>query len=269
MEALLVTHHGKEEALTAPFATHLGLTLVPAELDTDRFGTFSGEIERIGTPLECAEQKCRAGLDLGTHRVALASEGSFIPHPALPFMQADSELLLYVDTTSGIRLHESLLSTETNHAAITLEREEDLAPFLERALFPSHGLIAKYGASIEKGIQCGERLSLIIEEAKRRNLPLTLETDMRAHMNPTRMRTIAELGERLACRLATYCPSCGTPGWGRIATEAGLPCESCHFPTPRVRAELFGCCLCPYTELHPRSDGVAEAQADCCPICNP
>ena len=45
-----------------------------------------------------------------------------------------------------------------------------------------------------------------------------LETDMRAHCNPTRMRSIRRLGLSLVRRLRTPCPACGSPGWGFLDT---------------------------------------------------
>jgi len=41
-----------------------------------------------------------------------------------------------------------------------------------------------------------------------------LETDMRAHCNPTRMRSIRRLGIALVRRLQTPCSECGSPGLG-------------------------------------------------------
>ncbi len=46
----IATKHGKESVIARPFLRALGLTAtVPLELDTDSLGTFSGEVERMGT----------------------------------------------------------------------------------------------------------------------------------------------------------------------------------------------------------------------------
>ena len=92
---------------------------------------------------------------------------------------------------------------------------------------------------------------------------------MRAHMNPTRMGVIAALAERLARRIATPCPSCATPGFGPLRTEAGLPCAECSGKTALVRAVIHGCARCGYEETHPRPDGRTEANPAECPLCNP
>lgn len=49
-----------------------------------------------------------------------------------------------------------------------------------------------------------------------------LETDMRAHCNPTRMAAIRQLSFLLVRRLSSLCPSCGAPGWAVVDSEPGL-----------------------------------------------
>ena len=49
--AVLTTKHGKERAVGRPLRAALGLIVaVPEEIDTDLLGTFTGEVERVGTP---------------------------------------------------------------------------------------------------------------------------------------------------------------------------------------------------------------------------
>lgn len=45
------TMHEKEKAIAPAFLDFLGLEIINAKIDTDQFGTFSGEVERKGTPL--------------------------------------------------------------------------------------------------------------------------------------------------------------------------------------------------------------------------
>jgi hypothetical protein len=82
------------------------------------------------------------------------------------------------------------------------------------------------------------------------------ETDMRAQYNPSRMQAIGELADKLAQRLATSCPKCAAPGWGRIKAEKGLNCEYCDQPTEMIAHEIYGCVLCDHTETLPRVDGL-------------
>jgi hypothetical protein len=99
---VLATMHGKESVILPPLEARLGVRGVVAPgLNTDQFGTFTGEIPREGSPLEAARRKVLAALDATGARLGVASEGSFGPHPAIPFLAADVELLLLVDRTTG------------------------------------------------------------------------------------------------------------------------------------------------------------------------
>jgi hypothetical protein len=96
-----------------------------------------------------------------------------------------------------------------------------------------------------------------------------VETDMRAHLNPTRMRQIALLGERLVERLQCRCPQCLAPGFGRIDVVAGLPCNWCGTPTAAILAEIHGCAACGERIEMPRADGLREVDPAQCDLCNP
>ena len=230
------TRHGKEQSIAPPLAAHLGMRVrVPADLDTDRLGTFTGEVARVGTPLEVARRKARLGMTATGLPLGLANEGSFGPHPSLPFIPADHELLLFVDDERGIEVAEETLSVDTNFANTTVAAAAELeAEFLQRARFPSHGLIARpqagsEGAPLIKGITTPAALRDAVARCAQASSDgmAHLETDMRAHMNPTRQAVLRGLAEQLAHRLATRCAACGTPGWGVVGVVRGLPCEQC------------------------------------------
>jgi len=96
-----------------------------------------------------------------------------------------------------------------------------------------------------------------------------LETDMRAHHNPTRMASIRRLGFALLRRLRTPCPACGSPGWGLVETEPGLPCSWCGEATPLAASEIWGCPSCGERQHRPRRDGLTAADPGHCSWCNP
>ncbi len=57
------TKHGKERQLGPAFAAVLGAWVTaPADIDTDAFGTFSGETPRTLTPVEAAKAKARLAM---------------------------------------------------------------------------------------------------------------------------------------------------------------------------------------------------------------
>lgn len=274
--AALATMHGKERAIAPAFAA-IGLELtVPAVLDTDAFGTFSGEIPRVGTMLEVAVRKARAGMVRAGLKLGIASEGTFAPHPATGILQVGIELIVLVDDERGQVISESLISLATNFDRITAGPDGDLSAFLERAKFPSHGLVVRAhvagaAAAVWKGITDSKALD------RARGLAcLTsgdgmaiVETDMRAHYNPTRMASIAELAQQLAARVARVCAHCGAPGYDVIERKSGLPCLECGTPTNLIAAERLGCGVCGATEERPAPHGLPGAGSMHCPSCNP
>ncbi len=275
--AVLATMHRKEEAIAPALMSTLGLIVTPTPgLDTDQLGTFSGEIPREGTMLEVAVRKARLGMIAMGLPFGLASEGTFGPHPAIPFLPAGVELLVFVDDERGIVVYENLVAETTNFDHLAVLPDETLEPFLERVGFPTHGLVVRPNegrpnTALAKGIIDRNRLARAIAEAAAVSSDgrARLETDMRAHLNPTRMKSLAALAERLAQRLAMFCPACDAPGFGRTGMRTGLRCSDCGAPTEMVAAEIFSCPNCEYGEERPRSDGLQSTSARYCSECNP
>ncbi len=276
--AALATMHGKQDAIAPVLEAHLGLSVVvPDRLDTDALGTFTGEIERPGDMLETAIAKARLGMQAAGTNIGIASEGSYGPHPVMPFVPLGRELIVLIDDTRGITIKEVLLCDATNFLHVLASTIDDIENFLQRVGFPEHGLIvrpnraAPGGARVLKGIQCLDSLSQAIRHLAESSSDrrARIEADMRAHQNPTRMAAIADASRLLADRVATLCPSCESPGFGREGSETGLPCSWCGAPTERVLHEIMGCAACDHTEEQSRSDGLTEADPGQCQYCNP
>ncbi|HEX8994673.1 MAG TPA: DUF6671 family protein [Ktedonobacterales bacterium] len=273
----LATKHSKESAIAPALAERLGLRVhTPLGLDTDALGTFTGEVERVGSPREVAARKARLALEVTGHWLGLASEGSFGPHPVIPFVPADDEWLALVDDRRGIVVYERFISLETNFGGVEVRPEDDLTPFLARARFPSHGLIVRPEGPLRLDVLYkGVTDSATLRKAVGRCAALSpqrrarVETDMRAHQNPTRMAVIAEVARRLALRLERQCPACGCPGWGMVETAPGLPCEACGTATDLALHEVWLCADCDKRQERPRADGRTHASAEHCPYCNP
>mgnify|MGYP007080208057 CR=1 FL=1 len=273
--------HNKQSALGPVLLDALGLTLLTSRsVDTDQLGTFAGEIPRRGTMREVAIAKARLGMQETGLALGLASEGSFGPHPVVPFMPGGVELLTFVDDERGFVLHQSRVVDETNFGQSVVSAGEAFDTFLHRAQFPSHGLIVRPNALAEddaqslalvKGITDHSTLVQAIATAARRSADgkARIESDMRAHFNPTRMRSLAPLAEQLALRLTSLCPACACPGWGKVDVVTGLPCTGCGMPTEVVLQEVFGCPSCTHRETRARSDGLKHTGPEHCPYCNP
>ena len=126
-------------------------------------------------------------------------------------------------------------------------------------------------ALIFKSIMSPGRLAECFQEAIRHTVDgkVHMQTDMRAHCNPSRMRVIAEAATELAHRLAAHCPACDCPGWGRTGTEPKLPCSWCGEKTTMVRHEIFGCPHCQHEAYTERCDALTKADPGFCSDCNP
>ncbi len=270
------TMHRKEEAIASSFLNFLGLNVVPLRIDTDQFGTFTKEVERKKDPLTCARHKCELAIKESQQAIGVASEGSFGQHPYSPFIASTQEILYFIDTEKRFHLYQSLVSVNTNYSMKVISTLEELKRFCDQALFPSHALIVTPSQSpnqslIFKGIQDWDTLQEHFFKCSSLSLEgsVLVETDMRAHMNPTRMGVIQELANSLAKRLATLCPLCACPGWGMVKIHKGLECEICGAKTDMIREKVFGCPKCSYQESQPRQDGVTQANAEYCLFCNP
>lgn len=272
----LATQHGKGDAVARPLEVHLGASVHVAAVDTDQLGTFTGERERPGPAATVCEQKARLGMAALALPYGLASEGSFGPHPAAPFASGGVELLTFVDDVRGLVVTEQSLTFDTNFSHRVVTRAAELDEWLGAARFPSHALIVRAAEApsstpIVKGIRDRGELTAAVDAAVRAS-PVgraQVETDMRAHCNPTRMAHIAQLAEQLARRLATPCPECGAPAWGVTSVERGLPCAWCDTPTERARGEWMGSPACAHRAFRPRTDGRSHADPGECLRCNP
>lgn len=270
---LVATMHGKEVVLGPPLRAAFAADVVVASgLDTDRFGTFTGSVPRDGSALAAARGKIDAALALHGGTCAVASEGSFGPHPELPFVTLAAELVLLVDTSLGLEVTAEDVGLETNFGATTVASLAATMAFAQRVQFPSHQLVVAPPNAPEHALRgLGDRAALTaaLGPVLRAHGEAVVSTDMRADRNPTRMRAIARAAQRLAERTATLCPQCAWPGFGPVDRERGLPCSACGEPTPLVRTVVLGCARCGLRQHSGRPDGRTAAEPGDCPACNP
>ena len=271
---VIATKHKKQHAITPLLEKELGVNcIVPENLDTDVLGTFCGEIERALSPIDAAKQKCMLAMELTGTDLAVASEGSFGAHPLLYFLPADDELLVLIDKKNGLEITVREVSTKTNYNAKEVNSEEDLLAFAQSALFPGHGLILKdkkegYTA-IAKGIVDAKELLETFKRFMATYGSVYVETDMRAHLNPSRMAVIEETTKKLIAKIKTTCPSCQTPGLGIKEATPGLPCENCKAPTKSTLYHVYACQKCNHTHEAYFPNGKQEEDPTYCDRCNP
>jgi len=273
----MATMHAKERAVARPLSRWLGSAVkVAPGIDTDAFGTFTSDILRRGTMLDAARAKALAAIEATGLDLGLGSEGSFGPHPFVPFIPGGTEVLLCHDRRRRLKIHELLITDRTNYQSCDCRPGQDITDFLTRVRFPSHAVVISPKAPVQagkivKGITCATRLAEAIEQAApaSRDGQALVVTDMRAHLNPTRMASIRALSTRLARRLATPCPACAAPGFGAVGVLRGLPCGWCGEPTQLVIAELLRCAKCGFEGSRTVKDRPETADPGQCQYCNP
>lgn len=270
----IATQHKKERVMAPLLESALMLRcIIPAGLNTDVLGTFSGEVERTLDPLAAAREKCNLAMQLAECDLAIANEGSFGPHPAMFFIPADDEIVLLTDKKNGVEIKARYLSTDTNFAGKQIDNEKDLWSFAQTVQFPSHGLIVRKSkddsTSIVKGITEPGVLADVYSEYKRIYGEVFVETDMRAMYNPTRMKNIEKAMQKLVEIIACLCPQCATPGFSIFEVKPGLPCSWCGRPTKSALSHILQCQKCHFKQENRYPNKKQEEDPMYCDFCNP
>lgn len=264
------TRHGKQHQFARAFRQELQAALVtPPDLDTDQFGTFTGEVRRRGTAIAAASAKARLAMQVTGLPFGLASEASY--GPLAGGWPGHEEILLFCDDRLGIEVLEGCRSVFVPGGSHRVAGPDDL-PDPVLAGLPDQALTVRTSSfqpdGWVKGITDVVKLASAITEAAARSpdgLAL-VEPDLRAHHNPSRRRVLEQLSVKMVRRLATHCPACQSPGFGRVDTETGLPCKACGTATPLMRNEIQGCVTCSHLVSAPIVGG---ADPGSCPMCNP
>lgn len=211
LPVLIATMHGKEAVLAPPLADLGFQVLLPLDYDTDMLGTFSGDVRRPGTAVEAALEKARrACIATGVPR-AISSEGSYRPCQTLFPGARNVEILAFVDLESGQELVEYMTDLPTRFvkgrvpADFSSPQVEALLSSMGwpdvRAMVvpedPGQGVVMPEW--VFKGLADAPSLIEAMRACAAHSSDgwVHLESDLRAHMNPTRMASVARVGERL------------------------------------------------------------------------
>ncbi|WP_353673706.1 DUF6671 family protein [Synechocystis sp. LKSZ1] len=270
----IASMHHKERVIAPLLSAQLKVNPFVCALDTDQFGTFTRDIKRLGTQIETARRKAQAALALTGVDLAIASEGSFFPHPDAPWLGCNREIVLLIDQKNQLEWLGQTLSERTNHQNQRVTSWPEALAFAETIGFPDHGLVvfrrsASQGEQIlAKGLTSESALCQALESALAQNPgEIYLETDMRALYNPTRMAIIEQATQNLLETLQCFCPSCHCPGFTVQKREAGLPCAWCGGPTALIQTEIYGCQRCDCQQTREVNPSFADPMY-CC-ACNP
>jgi len=274
---VIATMHGKERVITPLLGDALGITLtVPSRFDTDRFGTFTGDVARAGNQVEALRTKAIAAMGHTGSTIGISSEGSFGPHPLLPFATLNVELVLLLDSEKKLELIGEASTMETNYARRAVRNLDEALDFAYRSGFPSHAIVVKVNElnnsprDIAKGLITETQLAHALQVALGKSTTefVWVETDMRAHLNPLRMSCVGAATRDLVDRVYNLCPQCGWPGTTTVQ-KRGLPCGWCGEATEQVSAVEHLCRHCGYSTEEVSVTRPTTADPRWCNRCNP
>lgn len=270
----MLTKHGKEKIIKPIMENATGCTLVAVnQFDTDVLGTFTREIKREKTQLETARQKIQIGMSMLKTDVGMASEGSFGQHP-LMLIPWNVEIVLLQDKKTNLEIFGIYQGAETNLRHLITNSYAEVLDFVKIIGFPEHYVIMRpdneNSKFVIKDINSFEKLKMFFEITvlNSESGNVFIETDMRAHANPTRMKNIEKATLNLITKLHSFCPQCGSPGYIVTDVILGLPCENCGMETRLTIKNILRCHMCCHASEQLYPEGLA-APAKYCDYCNP
>lgn len=276
--AVLATMHQKEKVIAPLLEQELGIKIiVPQDFNTDIFGTFTRDVKRPGTQIATAKLKAEKALELTRENLAIASEGSFTPHPLVPYIYCNREIVVFLDKINNLEIIGEEISTDTNFNHQIITNLDEVYIFAKKVGFPEHGLVVWFENlenrcnEITKGITKETDLIASVDFALHNspNIQVNIETDMRAMYNPTRMKNIAKATHNLLNKISSRCPKCNIPGFEITEIIPGLPCEFCQFPTTLPLTAIYQCKKCGFNQEKLFPNGMEFANPAQCMYCNP
>ena len=271
---IIATKHEKESVIAPILEKELGVScFIDKNFDTDTLGTFTGEVERELDPISTAREKCLRAMKLNNCDLGIASEGSFGPHPSMFFVNADDEILIFIDSKNNIEVIVRELSTSTNFNGKQIQTQKELLEFAKQTDFPKHGLILRKSkdenTDIHKGLIDLVNLNSTFELLLSKYNSVYAETDMRAMYNPTRMSVIKKATQKIVDKIKSTCPQCQMPGFGITDAKRGLECSLCGSPTNSTLSYVYVCQHCKFTkeEMYPNKKITEDPTY--CDNCNP
>lgn len=284
---LVASMHHKHKAIIPVIDTYFkNITWSIAEhLDTDQFGTFSGERERPTDMLGTLSLKISSAFALyPDSMVAIWTEWSFVS--IFPWVIRSTEYIMLIDKRFWFifsTCYISIFNGAGSFCATTWDEAEEYIRWSFQ--FPEEGCIIYPAVASSKifHLFANTRTSWItkwitsIESAKDAfvkasklswNKKVMIEPDFRANFCPKRMQNIASWTQQLVNQILSQCPSCYLPWWSKVSYEWSACCHHCWSPTHYPTHELRWCIKCDYKErkLISLHDSLLDS---CSSRCNP
>ncbi len=273
---LIVTMHKKEEVIKPILEKYLDVKcIVVKNFNTDKFWTFSWNISRTWDMLDSARAKINAAIKKHDYDLVISSEGSFGFDKNIPFIQSNLELILLVDIKNNLEIRWLYQSSDTNMNGKYIYSIDEAVDFIKNCWFPEHWVIVsrrkKSKFFLFKNINT--KIDLIKVVKKLFKIPfiskIYIETDMRAHKNPTRMKAIKLATLDLIKNIESTCPKCKFPGFIITNIKKWLLCKSCNNPTDIPIYEIYICKKCNYKRKNNIKKYGKFADPWECRYCNP
>lgn len=272
-QASLLTKHGKEAVISHVMHENLGLEIIHVDsFDTDLFGTFTRDVDRAGNQLEAARAKAIKGMEIANTKLGLASEGLFTGDPFLGTFPWNNELVILIDKQNDFEISGFSSNYAQSYSAL-ISKDDDIEEHLKKAAFPSHHLVLRPDNSeakeFRKGISSRDEFNESIKYffKKSESGKVSLEKDLRAFANPTRMENIRTATLNLAEKMRSLCPVCDAPGFWITGMIPGLHCVVCGNETNETKAKVYSCKKCAYVKMIESRDLFADQGK--CEFCNP
>lgn len=267
---IIATKHGKESIIGPLVESELKARWrLPDDFDTDTFGTFTRVRKRRGTQKKTAMKKCERALRGTSCQYAISSEGSFVPHPTIPFLSLNIEVVCFYDKQAKRFIFGESSGIPRHHASKEVESVQEGIAFAKTQGFPAYGVIVRPNAKskqVQKDFMSEAELESALEELIDRKGAALIEVDLRAHKNPERLQRIGEAAQDCIQNILRICPACSAYGFSRAEPIRGAKCELCLMPSTMVRAETLHCAVCGHTE---ERELRASVSPQFCDYCNP
>lgn len=270
-QGALLTKHEKLTLISEHLAD-VGISVQETSaFDTDNLGTFSGEVPRSLSPLECAKRKAKLACELTGLDIGLGSEGSFGGGPMPGFVNWDEEILVMYDKQTDFEIV-AYVQGPIKVGDFTPLSIEQLRNQLKK-FDANQGWMVSTDTLLAKGLQCFEQVLEVLDShgladdeiLSRRKVRVS--PDFRAMMCPERQDYIRQAAKQLKQRIAAQCPICGTSDFWRVEAVSGAICSACGVPSEHPKAFIKRCRECNH-EVQEDSD-TPYIDPGKCQICNP
>lgn len=270
-KAALLTKHEKLPLINAAMLSAGVEVILTDEYDTDELGTFSGDVARTLSPLECAKFKARKACELTGCELGIGSEGSFGGGPMQGFVNWDEEILVLHDRVNQFDIVAFAQGAiKVNEFSVT---SRDVIKTQLAKYDPGQAWTLKSADSTVKGLRNFQEIARALEELNwltddnHSQQSIHIEPDFRAMFCPERQAYIKQAAEQLAQRIQSLCPECHAPDFWRSEIIKGAICMGCGLPTELPKAFILRCSHCLFEGQEKSETQLVDPGQ--CQFCNP